>query len=66
MPSSSAGTKSVRNPGRKPKGGGGGQLDILSAYDTRYPDIKNDRKLPGNGPRPKNPFGKEIAPPNVG
>ena len=44
-----------------------GQIDVVAAYDTRYPDIHKTRAgKGGNGPTPGNPFGHRIARPRVG
>lgn len=71
---SSRGRDSRKNNGPKAKslkgksGVAGGMIDVLAAYDTRYPDIHATRKgaLRGNGPRPANPFGRPFPKPRVG
>lgn len=68
MPSSHGGKISAKQPGRAPRGGSSGQIDILAAYDTRYPVVhsKRARTLPGNGAPPANPFGERMKAPDVG
>ena len=70
MPTSNAGAKSSRNPGRKPGAHQpnftGGQIDMLEGVDTGYPDLRHPRPLPGNGPIPRNSWGKTLKHPNVG
>lgn len=74
MPNTSRGRDSRKNNGPKAKelkgksGCAGGMIDVLSAFDTRYPDIHAKRKgtLRGNGPTPGNPFGRKFPRPRVG
>ena len=57
---------SKKSSGKKARGGGvaGGMLDHMTGYDTRYPDLRSRRRLPGNGEPPPNPYGREdITPP---
>lgn len=69
MPTTRAGKSAERHHGRSKKATGSAQLDIVAAYDTRYPDLRRKsagRSHSGNGPRPANPFGGRIKAPNVG
>jgi hypothetical protein len=59
--SSKASVQSKRTPmGKSVTCVSGGMLDHLAGVDTRYPDLHSERRLPGNGPAPQNPFSGNL------
>lgn len=69
MAKSSHGGDSRKNPSRKMGKGKphtGGMLDILAPAKTGYPELCSHRRLPGNGARPANPFGRKMKRPQAG
>lgn len=61
--SSKSSVQSKRTSMGKQPCNAGGMLDHLAPFDTRYPNLRSQRRLPGNGPAPENPFGGRIATP---
>ena len=61
--STTRGTSKARLNGSNPTAQQGGQLDIIGAYRTGYPVLRAQKGFRGNGGRPGNPFGGQIATP---